>query len=96
VTTPGPRLRTEAGRAVVEVVGPIDISNVDAVEALLREACDASGGADLDLTSVPFVAAAGLTMLIRFTGDIRLLRPSALTLKVLAITGLAEAFVVVP
>lgn len=96
VTTPGPRLRSVGGRSVVEVVGPIDIANVGAVEALLRAACDAEGRADLDLTSVPFVSAAGLTMLLRFAGEIRLLQPSALTFKVLEITGLTDTFVVVP
>jgi anti-anti-sigma regulatory factor len=75
----------------VEIDGAIDCASAPIVRALLERAA-VDGPVDLDLSRVPFIAAAGLSMLVSCGFDGRLLHPSDLTVRVLELVGLADRF----
>jgi anti-anti-sigma factor len=89
------RLRQTPSGAVVEVDGPIDCATAPIVRALLDRGATDGQRVDLDLSQVPFIAAAGLSMLVTCGFDVRLLRPSPLTVRVLELCGLDQRFEVV-
>lgn len=89
------RLRQTPLGAVVEIDGPIDCATAPIVKALLERGVIEGQPVDLDLSQVPFIAAAGLSMLVTCEFEVRLLNPSALTVRVLELVGLDERFRVV-
>ena len=81
--------------AVVEVDGPIDTATAPIVKALHERGATGGRRVDLDLRRVPFIAAAGLSMLVTCEFEVRLLHPSPLTVRVLELCGLDGQFEVV-
>lgn len=86
------RLRLTEGSALVSVDGPIDAANAPFVGALLRRGHNQRDRVVLDLGDVPFIAAAGITALVRCDFPVVLRRPSALCRRVLDVVGLSDRF----
>ncbi|NYI06935.1 STAS domain-containing protein [Allostreptomyces psammosilenae] len=98
-------VRQEAGHAVVELRGDIDLDAGPLLRRTLLELVAA--GADrlvLDLSGVGFIDSTGIGILVtivnkvhnHFDGVVKLAAPSENVTRLLAMTGLGEVFVVYP
>jgi anti-anti-sigma factor len=83
------RLRADGdGVAVVQIDGPIDVTNAASVGALVDRGLATGQSVVIDLSEVPFIAAAGLTMLVSRLQTVGLSRMSAFIAREFRVTGL--------
>jgi anti-sigma B factor antagonist len=82
-------VRRPDGAAVLEAVGEIDMSNVDAFAAAIDQGTASGTPLIVDLSAIEYLDSAGLTVLFARAGRIELIA-SPLLGPLLAISGLPE------
>lgn len=82
--------RTDGGATVLEAVGEIDLSNVDAFSAALASASGDTGNpVTVDLTHVTYLDSAAINALFRYVDHISILA-NRLLRAILTLSGLAD------
>ena len=89
------------GKALVVLVGELDVSTAERVSTLLRQVDTSAPGLVLDMKGVSFIDSSGLRMLIQArqlfgerAGAVTIRGPQPTTVRLLEITGLADHYVI--